>query len=68
MDYIKLSEVAETFLANAVTKSQLSVSQLLLRGFLSGALLGFPQPSLLPRQLKACLLFSAPRFFRWASP
>ena len=41
MDYIKLSEVAETFLANAVTKSQLSVSQLLLRGFLSGALLGF---------------------------
>jgi formate/nitrite transporter len=41
MDYVKLSEVAETFLANGVTKSQLSLSQLLLRGFLSGALLGF---------------------------
>lgn len=41
MDYIKPSEVAETFLANAVTKSQLPASQLLVRGFLSGALLGF---------------------------
>ena len=41
MDYVKLSEVAEVFLTNAVTKSQLSVSQLLVRGFLSGALLGF---------------------------
>ncbi len=41
MDYIKPSEVAETFLANAVAKSNLPVFQLLLRGFLSGALLGF---------------------------
>lgn len=41
MDYIKPLEVAETFLANAVTKSQLPVGQLLLRGSLSGALLGF---------------------------
>jgi len=41
MDYIKPSEVAETFLANGVTKSLLPVSQLLLRGLLSGALLGF---------------------------
>ena len=41
MDYIKPSEVAETFFANAVAKSKLSISQLLLRGFLSGALLGF---------------------------
>jgi formate transporter len=41
MDYVKLSEVAETFFTNAATKSNLSVSQLLLRGFLSGALLGF---------------------------
>jgi len=41
MDYIKPSEVAETFLANAIAKSNLPVFQLLLRGFLSGALLGF---------------------------
>lgn len=41
MDYIKPSEVAETFLSSAVTKSNLPVSQLLLRGLLSGALLGF---------------------------
>ncbi|MBX6359244.1 formate/nitrite transporter family protein [Pseudacidobacterium ailaaui] len=41
MDYVKPLEVAETFLANAVSKSRLSVGQLLLRGFLSGALLGF---------------------------
>src|SRR5579883_563950 len=41
MDYIKPAEVAETFLATAVTKSQLPIGQLLLRGFLSGALLGF---------------------------
>lgn len=41
MDYIKPSEVAETFLSNAVVKSNLPVFQLLLRGFLSGALLGF---------------------------
>jgi formate/nitrite transporter len=41
MDYVKPSEVAETFFANAVAKAKLSISQLLLRGFLSGALLGF---------------------------
>ena len=41
MDYIKPSEVAETFLANGVTKSLLPGSQLLIRGLLSGALLGF---------------------------
>jgi formate/nitrite transporter len=41
MDYIKPSEVAETFLANSVIKSKLPFTQLLLRGFLSGALLGF---------------------------
>lgn len=41
MDYIKPSEVAETFLVNGVMKSKLPAAQLLLRGFLSGALLGF---------------------------
>ena len=41
MDYIKPSVVAETFLTNAVAKSNLPALQLLLRGFLSGALLGF---------------------------
>ena len=41
MDYIKPAEVAETFLTAAVTKSRLSVPQLLFRGVLSGALLGF---------------------------
>ncbi|NYF81111.1 formate/nitrite transporter family protein [Granulicella arctica] len=41
MDYIKPSEVAESFLTTATTKSQLPASQLLLRGFLSGAFLGF---------------------------
>ena len=41
MDYVKPSEVAETFFANAVAKAKLSISQFLLRGFLSGALLGF---------------------------
>jgi formate transporter len=41
MDYIKPSEVAESFLASGVAKSKLQVNQLLLRGLLSGALLGF---------------------------
>lgn len=41
MDYIKPSEVTESFLATAATKSRLPVPQLLLRGLLSGALLGF---------------------------
>lgn len=41
MDYVKPFETAESFLATAVTKSQLPIGQLLLRGLLSGALLGF---------------------------
>jgi formate transporter len=41
MDYIKPAEVAESFLANGAAKGQLPVNQLLLRGLLSGALLGF---------------------------
>jgi formate/nitrite transporter len=41
MDYIRPSEVAESFLAGGAAKSQLPVRQLLLRGLLSGALLGF---------------------------
>jgi formate transporter len=41
MDWIKPSEVAETFLASGITKAHLSIAQLLVRGFLSGALLGF---------------------------
>lgn len=41
MDYISPSEVAESFIAGGAVKSRLPVSQLLLRGALSGALLGF---------------------------
>jgi formate/nitrite transporter len=41
MDYISPSEVAGTFVANGAAKSRLPVSQQLLRGVLSGALLGF---------------------------
>jgi formate/nitrite transporter len=41
MDYIQPSEVAEAFLSTATTKSKLPASQLLLRGSLSGAFLGF---------------------------
>jgi formate/nitrite transporter len=41
MDYIRPSEVAESFLAGGAAKSQLAFRQLLLRGLLSGALLGF---------------------------
>lgn len=41
MDYISPSEVAGSFVANGAAKSKLPVSQLLLRGALSGALLGF---------------------------
>jgi formate/nitrite transporter len=41
MDYISPSEVARTFVAGGAIKSRLLVSQLLLRGALSGALLGF---------------------------
>lgn len=41
MDYIKPSEVAESFVAAGAAKAQLKIWDLLLRGFLSGALLGF---------------------------
>jgi formate transporter len=41
MDYIKPSEVMENMIETAVTKASLSVSDFLIRGFLSGALLGF---------------------------
>ncbi len=41
MDYISPSAVAGTFVTNGAFKSRLPVSQLLLRGILSGALLGF---------------------------
>jgi len=41
MDYIPPAEVAATFLANAEFKARLPVPQLLLRGLLSGAILGF---------------------------
>jgi len=41
MDYISPSEVAGNFVANGAAKSRLSISQMLLRGALSGALLGF---------------------------
>lgn len=41
MDFIQSSEVAETFVANGAAKSRLSAVQLLVRGILSGALLGF---------------------------
>ncbi len=41
MDYISPSEVAGTFVSNGAAKSRLPISQMLLRGVLSGALLGF---------------------------
>jgi formate/nitrite transporter len=41
MDYVKPSEVAETFVATGTAKVQLKIRDLLLRGFLSGSLLGF---------------------------
>ena len=41
MDYISPSEVAGSFVASGAVKSKLPVRQLLLRGALSGALLGF---------------------------
>jgi formate/nitrite transporter len=41
MDYINPSEVTNSFIAAGATKSCLKVGQLLMRGFLSGALLGF---------------------------
>lgn len=41
MDYISPSEVAGTFVSNGAAKARLPIGQLLLRGVLSGALLGF---------------------------
>jgi formate/nitrite transporter len=41
MDYVGPSQVAGMFISNGAAKSRLPVSQLLLRGFFSGALLGF---------------------------
>lgn len=41
MDYVKPSEIAENFVAAGSAKAQLKIRDLLLRGFLSGALLGF---------------------------
>jgi formate transporter len=41
MDYVKPIEVVKTMLASGETKSALPVKDLLLRGILSGALLGF---------------------------
>ena len=41
MDWIRPSEVSEAFLEGGAVKAHLPVSQLLVRGFLSGALLGF---------------------------
>lgn len=41
MDYVKPSEVAETFVAAGSARAQLKMRDLLLRGSLSGALLGF---------------------------
>lgn len=41
MDYVSPSEVAGTFVTNGAVKSRLPIRQLLLRGALSGALLGF---------------------------
>jgi formate transporter len=41
MDYIKPLDVVQTMVAAGETKARLSVKDLLIRGFLSGALLGF---------------------------
>lgn len=41
MDYVLPSAVAETFVATGAAKAQLKTRDLLLRGILSGALLGF---------------------------
>ena len=41
MDYISPSEVAGSFVASGAAKTRLSIGQLVLRGILSGALLGF---------------------------
>lgn len=41
MDYVMPSEVANTFVSVGAAKARLKILDLLLRGFLSGALLGF---------------------------
>lgn len=41
MDYVKPNEVVATMAETAVNKSRLSIKDMLLRGFLSGALLGY---------------------------
>ncbi len=41
MDYVKPFDIVKTMVAVGVTKAGLSVKDLLIRGFLSGALLGF---------------------------
>jgi formate/nitrite transporter FocA (FNT family) len=41
MDYVKPTEVAKNMIEAAAAKAALSVSDFLIRGFLSGALLGF---------------------------
>jgi formate transporter len=41
MDYLKPGEVAKNMLQTAVRKASLSITDFLIRGFLSGALLGF---------------------------
>jgi formate/nitrite transporter FocA (FNT family) len=41
MAYVKSAEVVQNMVETAVTKAGLSVSDFLVRGFLSGALLGF---------------------------
>src|SRR6266536_6008121 len=41
MDYIKPSEIVKAMLNSGQAKASLSVRDLLIRGFLSGALLGF---------------------------
>jgi formate/nitrite transporter len=41
MDYIKPTEVVQTMITAGTTKAGLSIKDLLIRGFLSGALLGF---------------------------
>ena len=41
MDFIKRADVVKTMLQSGQTKADLSVKDLLIRGILSGALLGF---------------------------
>jgi formate/nitrite transporter len=41
MDYVQPADVVRTMVSAGITKSQLSIKDLLIRGFLSGAILGF---------------------------